>query len=368
MVRHYLEKLPKNVEEAAEWYMRYISPLTLVVALIVDTFFLLRRVDTLLTSLILFFYLSLAAFIIVLISLIQTGRSQHWWLIKIMPLLPVVSQYAFGGLFIAFLSLYSRSAAATVTWVFVVGLVILLIANERFVRFYLRFPFQVSILFMTLFSFLIFYVPLVFGSIGPVMFLTSGVASLIVIAAFLRLQAYLTPELVQEHLRTITRSIIAIFVVFNVLYFSNAIPPLPLALKEAGVYHGVERVGEEYHLVAESRPWYREYFGGSVEFHRVTEEPAYVYTAIFAPTGLSTVVSHEWQRYDERLGTWVTEEVTPFSIVGGREGGFRGYTIKAVDEGKWRVNVTTTFGQLIGRVSFRVINVNTPNARETIVR
>src|SRR5262245_18392350 len=119
MVRKYIEKLQKNIGEAAEWYMRYVSPLSLSVALCIDTFFLLRRVDSLLTSLVLLGYLALAAAISVLISLIQAGKFRHELFLKITPILPVVSQYAYGGLFIAFLSLYSRSATFTVTWIFV---------------------------------------------------------------------------------------------------------------------------------------------------------------------------------------------------------------------------------------------------------
>src|SRR3989338_3636377 len=117
-----LPKLPKSIEEAAEWYMRYISPLSLIAALLIDTFFLLRRVDTPLTSFVLFFYLTLAAFIIILINLIQTGRLRQWWLLKITPMLPVISQFAVGGLFIAFLSLYSRSATFSLTWIFVAAI------------------------------------------------------------------------------------------------------------------------------------------------------------------------------------------------------------------------------------------------------
>jgi len=358
MVRRYIEKLPKSIEEAAEWYMRYISPLSLVAAFLIDTFFLLRRIDTLLTSLVLFFYLTLAASLIVLISLIQTGRLRQWWLLKITPILPVVSQYAFGGLFIAFFSLYSRSASFAVTWIFVAVIAILLVANERFVRFYMRFTFQMSIFFIVLFSFLIFYLPLTFRTIGPWMFVASGVTSVCLIAAFLRLQAYLTPELVRDNLTNIARSIAVIFIIFNVLYFSNAIPPLPLALKDAGVYHNVVRSGDEYRLFAEIEPWYREYFFMPEIFHQAPGESLYAFSAVFAPSGLTTTIYHEWQRYDEARNRWVAEETIPFFIVGGREGGYRGFSVKSsVAPGMWRVNVITESGQVIGRSAFTVVNV-----------
>jgi hypothetical protein len=369
MPRPRFPKLPKSVEEAAEWYMRYISPLSLIAALFIDTFFLLRRVDTPLTSFVLFFYLGLSALIITLINLIQTGRLRQPWLLTVTPMLPVVSQFAFGGLFIAFLSLYSRSAAFSVTWIFVVALVVLLVANERFVRFYMRFSFQISIFFTVLFSLLIFYLPLVFRTINPLMFVASGALSLLAIAAFLRLQAYLTPELVRDNLTTIARSIAAIFLVFNVLYFTNAIPPLPLALKDVGVYHDVSRVGTEYHLIAEGEAWYEVFIPHRTTFHTSAGSEAYVYTSIFAPSGLSVRIFHEWQRYDTKNRSWITEQTVGFSIVGGREEGYRGYTFKENPAaGDWRVNVTMDYGQIIGRVSFEVLDVPTEVALETVVR
>lgn len=358
MVRQYIQKLPKSIEEAAEWYMRFVSPAFLVVAFLIDTFFLLRRVDTLLTSLVLFFYLSLAAMIIVLISLIQTGRLRQWWILKITPFLPVVSQYAFGGLFIAFFSLYSRSASFAVTWIFVAALAILLVANERFVKFYMRFTFQIGILFFVLFSFLIFYLPLIFHTIGAWMFVASGIVSLLVIAAFLRLQYWLTPELVRSNITNISRAVAVIFVAFNILYFSNAIPPLPLALKSAGVYHNVVRSGDEYRLFAEVEPWYREYFFLPEIFHRASGESLYAFSAVFAPSGLTTTIFHEWQSYDDEKSKWVTEETIPFHIVGGREGGYRGFSVKSsATPGLWRVNVVTEAKQVIGRFAFTIENI-----------
>lgn len=369
MRRPRLPQLPRNLEEAAEWYVRYISPLTLVVALFVDTFFLIRRVDTLLTSLILFSYLALATAVCVLIALVQTGRVRLPWLLRVTPLLPVISQYAFGGLFIAFLSLYSRSAALSISWIFVVAIAALLIANERFVRFYLRFAFQISILFIALFSFLIFYVPLLFGRIGPSMFIGSGLISLILIWGFLFALSYIVPGLVRNERAVYMRSIASIFIVFNILYFTNAIPPLPLALKEGGVYHKVDRIGDEYRLLAEPVEWYEAYLRYNTAFHRAGDEPVYVYASIFAPSGLSTAVSHEWQRYDEAQGEWITLQVVPYSIVGGRDEGYRGYSVfRGPPEGEWRVNVLTQHGQLIGRVSFMVVNVAEEVPLQLVVR
>ena len=126
---------------------------------------------------------------------------------------------------------------------------------------------------------------------------------------------------------------------------------------------------KEYRFLAEPTEWYEAYLRYNAVFHSTPGESAYVYTAIFAPTGLKATVFHEWQRYAEGAGEWTTEEIIPFYIVGGRDGGYRGYSIKSgIASGKWRVNVVTEFGQLIGRVAFDVVEVPEPVPVQVVVR
>lgn len=77
------------------------------------------------------------------------------------------------------------------------------------------------------------------------------------------------------------------------------------------------------------------------------------YTAIYAPAGLSQPVSHVW-----RLNGKVVETVVLSPVRGGRREGFRTYSRKtafpADPVGRWTVEVTTSSGQLIGRLRFRV--------------
>ncbi len=354
--------LPKNVEELVHWYERYISPLSLVAGFIADNLILLRRVDLWRSNLLLFSYLAVAAIGIVCINLIESGRVRKKWILDIAPLIPVVVQFAFGGLFSGFLSLYSRSAAFAVSWIFVLIVAALLLANERFTRLYVRFSFQVSVYFGVLFSFLIFFLPVIFHRIGPYMFLTSGLVSLALIAVFMTLLSYLVPEIVRREKTRVARSIAIIFVIFNILYFSNAIPPLPLALKEAGVYHSiVHNVPSGYTLTYEAVPWYEAYLRYNTIVHVAPGEKIYVWSSVFAPSGLSTLILHQWQHYDDSAHAWVTTSTVSFPIIGGRDGGYRGYSLQyGLAPGAWRVNVITQYGQMIGRVSFTVINVTEP--------
>ncbi|MBI5645175.1 DUF2914 domain-containing protein [Candidatus Kaiserbacteria bacterium] len=360
MIRRYL---PKSVEELIHWYERYVSPFALVGGFLLDTFFLLDRVDTLSGNLLLLFYLALAGSGIIFLNVIEAGRIRFAWILTVSPLIPVVVQFAFGGLFSAYLSLYGRSASPIASWVFVLAIAGLLIGNERFRRLYIRLPFQISIYFFTLLSFFSFFVPVVIHKIGPVVFLASGILSLGIVVLFLYLLAHVAPEATRAARTSLIRSIAIIYLAFNALYFADLIPPLPLALKDAGVYHSLQRVGGGYVLEQEHQPLLLRLLPFPGIFHRTDASPSaadnrtYVFAAVFAPTGLSTSIVHEWQYYDSERG-WVTESRITFNIVGGRDGGYRGYSLKSsLHEGKWRVNVLTAYGQTIGRIVFRVEHV-----------
>ncbi len=155
----------------------------------------------------------------------------------------------------------------------------------------------------------------------------------------------------------IARVIAAIFVAFNVLYFTGAIPPLPLSLKDAGVYHSVvhDFSSGAYFVEGEPLPWYDALLRYNTVFHEGPGDIVVVYTSIFAPAGLSTNVLHEWQYYDPVVGAWKTEATIRYSIVGGRDGGYEGYSeYPSPMPGSWRVNMLTQYGALIGQVTFAV--------------
>ncbi|MBM3260960.1 DUF2914 domain-containing protein [Candidatus Kaiserbacteria bacterium] len=352
---------PKSTEELVRWYERYVSPFALILGFLADNFFFFSRVDSLQTHLLFFFYLLVVGSCILLIHFIQAGKMRDRRIVNMAPFIPVVMQFMFGNLFSGYLALYSRSASIAVSWIFVVVLAGLLIGNERFRNLYTRFTFQISLYFTVLFSFLIFFLPTVFLHIGPWMFVLSGVVSLIAIALFMLLLNRFLPMIVRADFRRTLAIIITIFATFNILYFADLIPPVPIALKEAGVYHKVTRTQSgDYELLAEPVPWYESYLRYNTAYHVVAGEGVYVYSAVFAPTGLSTGILHEWQRFDEISERWIDAGTLRFAITGGREGGYRGYSLKSFPApGTWRVNVITEYGKLVGRVSFRVIPVAT---------
>ena len=83
---------------------------------------------------------------------------------------------------------------------------------------------------------------------------------------------------------------------------------------------------------------------------------------------MSVKVVHDWQYYDEGKEEWISSTKIPFSITGGRGNGYRVYSKKDnVFPGKWRVDVETERGQVIGRIRFDIVRGVPNGGLETLV-
>jgi len=347
--------LSEKIKSIYMKYERFASPAALFVGFVFDNF-TLTRIDQLYDNIVLFSYLIIAGVGITLVQLYENSVFKGLLVKKAAPFLPLLIQFAFGGLFSGYFIFYSRSASLASSWFFILLLLGLLVGNEFFRKHYRGLVFQVSIFYFALFSFAIFFVPVIAGKMGVWIFLLSGLISLVVIATLLFVFAYIAPESFQKKGKLLKLSISSIFVLINVLYFTNIIPPIPLSLKDAGVYHFVGRTESGNYIVrSEVKKWY-EFDIGSKKFHHARGGSAYVYSAVFAPTDLNTNILHRWQYYDDKKQKWIITNEIAFPIFGGRGGGYRGYSFKEkVTEGRWRVDVVTNRGQLLGRISFEVI-------------
>jgi hypothetical protein len=78
----------------------------------------------------------------------------------------------------------------------------------------------------------------------------------------------------------------------------------------------------------------------------------YAHTAIHVPRGLREQVYHRWLHQGQE------QDLIPLEVIGGREEGYRAWSHKtgfpADSLGRWRVQVVTESGQLIGEVRFSV--------------
>ncbi len=278
--------------------------------------------------------------------------------------LTILIQFAFGGLFATFFVFYIRSSSFSNSWFFLLILLVLLVGNEIWKKHYTRLTFQISVLFVSLYLFFVFLLPVIFHRLGADLFIASGILSLVIVFLFTLLLRKFALEKFKKHHNVLRISLVSIFVVMNVLYFTNIIPPIPLSLKEAGVYHSVTRTsnlntGVSYLVKGEATTW-RDYFTRYPVFHRRMGETVYVFSSIFSPVNFATKIVHQWQYYDEVKGKWLDSTKVTLPITGGREEGYRLYSLKqSVTPGLWRVEVMTTSGKVLGVIKFKVENVTT---------
>src|SRR3989344_1194053 len=339
-------------------YERHISSASLILGFIIDNL-TLKRIDLPFENLVLLTYITLALLSIIFFNLHQEGQFGSKFLSQFGVFLPVVMQFAFGGLFSGFIVFYSRSASIFTSWPFLLILLGVLFSGELLRGFYRRIEYQSAIFFTALFSFLIFYLPILTNRMNEFVFILSGTTALALFYAYFRFMSLLSASTRNQRGRILALTTV-IFVTINLFYFANILPPIPLSLKDGGVYHSIYRGAEGYKLQEEKRSlWER--FRIYERLRLARGESAYVFSQVFAPTDINTKIIHEWQYKDNSKGGWITASTISFSIVGGADGGYRGYSLKSnVFAGKWRVNVRTSRGQVIGRIKFRIETLPEP--------
>lgn len=354
----------KTLREFYDRYEKYFSPLALVSGFIFDSL-TLQRVDFLLDNFFIILYLIFVGISIVILNLYEVPRPRNKFVENIYEFLPLLLQFSFGGLFSAFVIFYSKSASLFNSGAFILILFALLIGNEFFRKKYSKLTFQISIYFVALFSFSIYFLPVLIKQMGALIFISSGVISLILISVFIFIIARLAPEIYKEHYKSLVLMVVSLYLSINFLYFTNIIPPIPLSLKTAEVFHQVERQNDGNYLVVGENILSQK-FSLSKRIHLTVGEPVYVFSSVFAPTNLDINMVHNWQYFDEKSGKWVSGSKISFPIKGGRNEGYRGFSKKEnVFSGKWRVDIETERGQVVGRVRFDIFIVDTAGVLET---
>jgi hypothetical protein len=350
------------IKTIRNWYGRFerpISSLSLIFGFLFDAL-TLKRVDTLWENCWVIAHLIIVGTFIALIHIKKNEAGDekdpskaHFWFVNIL-------QFFFGGLLSTFLVFYFRSADIFVTWPFILLLALAFIANESLKRHYIRFSFQISLFFLSIYSFAIFIVPVLMHQIGARIFLLSGLISLIFITIFILILFYFIRNKLKESKKIIVLLIAGIFILVNFLYFTNLIPPIPLSLKDGGMYHSIQKNTDGNYAVTYENYGWREYFEMYPNFSEVPGSPVYAYSAIFSPKSLNITILHEWQHYDSTTGKWITDSVISLPLIGGRDGGFRTYSLRSnLTPGKWRVNIKTEQGQTIGSLRFNIVPTNT---------
>jgi hypothetical protein len=350
------EKIEQRARVLFVKYGNYIPTIAFLWGLFWDSL-TLRRPDSLFENATVIGYLALAATTIIVLNLrrARTGRDPSLILLGFM-------QFAFGNLTSALMVLFVKSGTFAGSAIFFIVFGALLVGNEFVRDRYSRMHVHIAVWYVLLLSYAIIAIPILIGKIGDDIFMFSVSVSLAVVGLLLAVLYMIVTRDLLDRLYYIIGSVVAIAVLFTGMYFTGTIPPAPLMLKHIGIYHNVERTSSgDYYATFESPHWYEFFADTSRTYTHVSGAPIFCASSVFAPARIGAPIFHRWEHFDELKSDWISTTRIPFSIRGGREGGYRGYTqITAISVGKWRCSVETGRGALIGRIEFTVIKGGVP--------
>ena len=273
-----------------------------------------------------------------------------WWIERLWQYRSLVFHFCLGTLMNLYSIFFLMSASFFSSIVFVVILFGAVVLNELHE---VRRGLDVKVAFYALciFCFWSLLIPIVLHSISPLTFLLSFAATLAMLATFaagLRRRIGSAPLV-----RRLLAPGLAVSVLFLLMYMIGLIPPVPIAARTLGVYHRVERVGDEFRL-SYVPSWWKVWQSDDRRFVAEPGDTVHVFFAIYAPTRFDDTVFVRWS-FRDRTSTWQDSDRIPIRVIGGRESGFRGVATKEnYVAGAWRVIVETRDRREIARLRFTI--------------
>lgn len=284
-------------------------------------------------------------------------RGEKWWQYH-----DLVVHFLFGSLLSAYTIFYYTSASALTSFLFIVLLGGLMTANE-FPRFQqLGISVRVLLFSICLLSYFAFFYPILMGHVGRLPFWLGIFSSVFVMALIWRFYFHKSGD--QDFLRRkILIPAAAIHLFFLMAYFTNLIPPVPVAVKKIGVYYDVIKKDGHYYG-SHLRPFWRVWDQGSQVFYARQGDRLIVMLSIFSPGHFEDKIYLKWYFDDPKQG-WILQDTIPMTILGGRDEGFRGFGAKQnYQPGHWRVIVETSDAREVGRINLEVITEESLDKRE----
>ena len=296
-----------------------------------------------------------------LVSGVLLGLTQRVELLELEPprLLRRVWRYAghlihfmLGTLLNAYTIFYFQSASGLTAAGFILVVCALLAFNEL-PRFHKLGPVMLYALYsICLTSYLAYLYPVLLGRIRPWMFYLAVTTALVPLALLVACVLRWSRD-PGRTLRHAAAPAFGVQVAFVLVYALRLAPPVPLAVKQMGIYHRVERAPDGWHLFHEDPGW-KFWQQGDQDFKERAGDRVYCFARVFAPAHFRDRIDLVWYRDDERKG-WVQYHRLPLSVSASGARGFAtdGYLTEP-PPGKWRVEVQSGDGRTIGLLHFAV--------------
>jgi hypothetical protein len=348
-----LSRIKTYINDLYQKHERWVPAAAFLLGFLFDMV-MLKRIDEPLVILQQALYLVIAAYFIGVELISETREfTSPQILNKVWRYREFFLHFLLGTLLNSYAIFYFKSVSAFTSMFFILILVALLIINEFFHFGKSQIQVHVALLSLCLISYFISLVPIVIGFIGTIPFLCSVTLSIAVFSTYyfvLKPKLSVNPKLLKTRL---LHPFATIHVFFVILYFANAIPPVPLSVKYMAIYHSVEKTEQGYEFTY-TRPQWKFWQKGDQTFLARPGDTIYCYTQIFSPTRFKDKLQVRWLYRDDKSG-WLPSDAIPLPVLGGREEGFRAVTLKNnFQPGAWRVQVETQGNQEIGRIDFDV--------------
>lgn len=342
------------IENFKERYGTIIMPIALIGGFVADIF-TLNQIDQTFDNAILIAHIIIVATTIALLFSKETPFGMRFLTSKRVQFLRTLMVFSFGALFSGFVIFYTRSGSLLTSWPFIISMLALMLGTEFRKKYFHKLQFQIIIFAVAIVSWSIFFVPVVIKKMGGLIFFFSTMIGLGIIFLFLLLLRKINKGRIKTQQKRIVIHIIGIILLFNVLYFTNILPPIPLSLKYKAVYYEVEKQYPVYKAQYEKTAWYIFWRKRSRNMYWREGEDIFIFTQVFAPTRLKTTIQHVWEYYNEPERRWEESNRISIPITGGRKEGYRGFSKKTnFKYGIWRVKIQTSTGQTLGFIRFEV--------------
>lgn len=321
----------------------------------------LGRIDGWYSNFILLTYLSCLTISIYIYNLEEDGAWENTVIDPWHQYAIYAIQFFLGGLTSAYVIFFFQSVSLTKTLVFFVILVILLISNEMLKHQISNKYLQFGAYYFINFTFFIFFIPILVGAMNAFWFFISGIISLVMTFYFIQHIYRKSPSTRKQiNKPKLVSIVIGIYLFINLCYYFNLIPPVPISLQEGMVAYDVQKKDNSFHVTFEQAPFYAFWKSYDHTFRYQPGDTVFVYTSIFAPAELNKNVQHHWQWYHANTDRWNSTDRISYQVIGGRKGGFRGYTFKEnIWPGLWKVDVITDEGLVLGELKFQINTVST---------
>ncbi len=263
--------------------------------------------------------------------------------------------FLMGSLLSIYSLFYLKSASIFTSIIFILVMMVLMVANELKGIQRGGLGIKIALYIICVLSFFSMLVPVVLGFVGYVpTALAMSFTALVCFGIYRYMARQVTDRAhLKRHLVTPAAAVLGLFVVFSVVGW---IPPVPMAVREMGVYHQIVKESGQYRLYHEN-PWWKFWNKGDQEFRAEPGDAIHFFAQVFCPGRFDDSVTLHWQRYDLSRG-WETTDRIPMRVTGGRAGGYRGHALKKnYQDGQWRVMVETTDGRELGRLYVAVTTV-----------